>query len=140
MNSPRSQSFLVPRFFFFRFPNIILEINNHSNEVTEEDEEEVPSPPAAPLAAIDVHSPLDFSNAPAKRLRESEEELPCRLLLSPLQEIEDREETPDQNKAKFQLRKTLAALLHGIDSMPFTREEMLRLMKVQYRKVKKSDD
>ena len=135
MNSPRSQSFLVPRFFFFRFPNIILEINNHSNKMTEEDEEEVPSP--APLAAIDVHSPLDFSNAPAKRLRESEEEHPCRLLLSPLQEIEDREETPDQNKAKFQLRKTLAALLHGIDSMPFTREEMLRLMKVQYKHVKK---
>ena len=142
MNSPRSQSFLVPRFFFFRFPNIILEINNHSNEVTEEDEEEVPSPPApAPLAAIDVHSPLDFSNAPAKRLRESEEEEhPCRLLRSPLQEIEDREETPDQNKAKFQLRKTLAALLHGIDSMPFTREEMLRLMKVWSRHVKKSED
>ena len=98
----------------------------------------MPSPPS-PITAIDVHSPLDFSNAPAKRLRESEEEHPCRLLRSPLQELEDREETPDQNKAKFQLRKTLAALLHGIDSMPFTREEMLRLMKVQYRQVNKSE-
>ena len=48
---------------------------------------------------------------------------------SPLEESEE-EETPGQNQAKFQLRKTLAALLHGIDSMPFTREEMLHLMKV----------
>ena len=49
----------------------------------------------------------------------------------PHSEPDDPEETPDQNNAKFQLRKTLAALLHGIDSMPFTREEMLRLMKVR---------
>ena len=113
----------------FRYPNIILEINNHSNEVTEEETPE-------PITAIDLHSPVDFSNAPAKRLRESEEHPLC--LQSPAEEIEDTEETPYQNKAKFQLQKTLAALLHGIDSVPFTKEEMLRLMKVQPRLKEKS--
>ena len=67
---------------FFRFPNIILEINTHSKEVTTE-EEAVPSPP---IVEIDVNCPLDFSNAPAKRLRESEEhdhEHPLCLCLKP---------------------------------------------------------
>ena len=110
----------------FRFPNIILEINDHCNECNQRtcnhstEEVDAASPP---ITAIDLHSPLDFSNAPAKRLRESEE--------LQLQENEDPEETPGQNQAKCQIRKTLAALLHGIDSVPFTREEMLRVMKVR---------
>ena len=91
---------------------------------TKEEEEEI-------VTAVEIHSPVDFSLAARppsqltgwKRRGEEEEE----------QHIGDI--GAEENLEKLQLKKALTALLHGIEPMPFTREEMLRLVKVHARHV-----
>ena len=95
----------------FRFPNIILEM--------------LPERESTPKPAEEVLSPVDFSLARP----------PTQLTEWRSRGEEDHHNNGDgaeENLERLQLKKALTALLHGIDSMTFTREEMLRLMKVQY--------